>query len=281
MAARATGSGTIAFGMVAIPVKLFNATSATEAIRFNQLHSTCKSRIKQKNHCPTCDAEVERDDLVKGYEFSKDKYVVFEAEELARLDEESSGSIEISEFVPLADVDPMYFEKSYFLGPDKGAARPYHLLAQAMRQTGLCAIARFANRGKDYLILLRPVEQGIIMQQLYHEWEVRSFDEVPVDAAEVKEGELKLATALIQQIRAEKFEPSKYKDAVRERVLALIEKKVEGQEITETKAEAPKAQVIDLMSALKASLGESAAEDAAPLEAKPAKKKSAKSAAES
>lgn len=278
MAARAIGSGTIAFGMVSIPVKLYTATSSSEAIRFNTLHAECSTRIKQQLHCPTCEAEVGRGDTIKGYEFAKGKFVTFTAEEIKRMDAESTGAIEINEFVPIDDVDPVYFEKAYYLGPEKGAARPYALLAEAMRQTRLCAVARFSYRGKDYLIMLRPVEEGIVLQQLRHAWEVRKFSDVPMQDADVRDSELDLAIKLIQQITHAQFKPDKYTDDVRERVLDLINRKVEGEEITATVPESPKAQVIDLMAALKASIGadsgESSAEDEdEPVEAKTTKKK--------
>ena len=181
-------------------------------------------------------------------------------------------------FVPIDDVDQVYFEKAYYLGPEKGAARPYALLAEAMRQTRLCAVARFSYRGKDYLIMLRPVEEGIVLQQLRHAWEVRKFSDVPMQDADVRDSELDLAIKLIQQITHAQFKPDKYTDDVRERVLDLINRKVEGEEITATVPESPKAQVIDLMAALKASIGadsgESSAEDEdEPVEAKTTKKK--------
>lgn len=273
MAARAIGSGTIAFGMVAIPVKLYTAASDADSIRFNQLHAECKSRVKQRLHCPTCDVAVERNELVKGYEFAKGKFVTFTKEELDVIAAQSSESIEIHEFVPLADVDPIYFEKAYYLGPEKGAARPYILLAEAMRRTGLSAVASYASRGKDYLTLLRPVEDGIILQQLRHGTEVRQFSDVPLpDDQNINEAELDLAIRLIEQISASTFKSDKYKDEVRARVEALINQKVEGEEISAAAPQAPKAQVIDLMSALKASLEGS---DAEAEEASPAPKKKA------
>ena len=268
MAARATGSGTIAFGMVSIPIKIYTAASTADAIRFNQLHESCGSRVKQQLYCPKDDEIVPRENVVKGYEFSKGKYVTFSAEELKTIEEVSTKSIDINEFVPLDAVDPVYFEKPYYLGPDKGGARAYSLLAEAMRRTQLCAIAKYASRGKMYVIMLRPVEDGIIMQQLRYHNEVRSFDDVPKEDVEVKEGELNLAMKLIEQVQSKTFNPESYSDEVRERVEALIQRKVEGEEITAEPAESPKAQVIDLMAALKASIaGDAAAADASDEEA--------------
>lgn len=255
MAARAIGSGSIAFGLVSIPVKLFPSQQSSSAIRFNRLHKACGTRLKQQNHCPQCDVVVPRDDMVKGYEFAKGQYVQFSAEELKAVEAQSTGGIDIVEFVPIKDVDPVYFDKAYYLGPEKGAARAYHLLAAAMRKTGLCAVAKYAARGKSYLVMLRPAEGGIILQQLYHEFELRTFSDVEVEEAEVKDGELGLAIQLIEQAAAESFEPDKYKDEVRLRIEEMIQAKVEGEEIISAPSESPKSQVIDLMAALKASLG--------------------------
>lgn len=263
MAARAIGSGSIAFGLVSIPVKLFPSQQSSSAIRFNRLHATCGGRLKQQNYCPACDVVVARDEMVKGYEFAKNQYVQFTDEELKAVEAQSTGSIDIVEFVPIADVDPVYFDKAYYLGPEKGAARAYHLLAQAMRRSGLCAVGKYAARGKSYLIMLRPVEQGIVLQQLYHEFELRSFGDVEIESAPVSESELALAMQLIQQVTAESFDAEKYRDEVRERVEEMISAKVEGEEIISGPTESPKSQVIDLMSALKASLGADAASEAA------------------
>ncbi len=277
MAARAIGSGSIAFGLVSIPVKLFPSQQSSSAIRFNRLHETCGSRLKQQNHCPQCDVIVPRDEMIKGYEFAKGQYVQFSAEELKAVEAQSTGGIEIVEFVPIDDVDPVYFDRAYYLGPEKGAARAYHLLAQAMRDTGLCAVGKYAARGKSYLIMLRPVEQGIVLQQLFHEFEIRTFGDVEVEGADVKDGELTLAKQLIQQAAAEAFDPAKYEDEVRGRIEEMISAKVEGQEIVSAPTESPKAQIIDLMSALKASLGaEDQVEEAAIAKARKKPKKVAK-----
>jgi DNA end-binding protein Ku len=192
--------------------------------------------------------------MVKGYEYSKGQYVLFTEEELKALIPEPTNAVEIAEFVPLDQVDPVYYEKSWYLGPDKGGDRPYLLLAEAMKRTGRAALARYSARGKDQFVLLRPFENGLIMQQLRYSDELRSFSEVPVGAADVKEPELKLAIQLIEQIATDEFHPEEYEDKQRMQVRALIERKVQGEEITAAPVEAPKAQVIDLMAALKASL---------------------------
>jgi DNA end-binding protein Ku len=281
MAARPLVSGTLSFGMVSIPIKLFSAAESQAAISFNLLHARCKGRLKQQYICPKDDNEiVPRDQMVKGYEFAKDQYVTFTDEELKALAQESERAIEITEFVPAAQVDPIYFDGAYYMGPEEGGEKAYHLLAEAMRQTGRSALAKWAARGKMYLVLIRPMGKGLVMQQLHYADEVRSMDEVPVGEADVKDSELKLAIQLVHQIAAEEFRPDQYEDDVRKRTKEAIQKKVDGQEITAA-PEPKKAQIIDLMEALKASLakkGESApAKPAAeePAAAKPAKRKRA------
>ena len=249
-------SGTVSFGLVAIPVKLYSTAESAQTIRFNMIHEKCGTRVKYRYYCPTDEEFVERDELVKGYEFAKGQYVLFTPEELKAISPEPTNAVEILEFVPLELVDPIYYEKSYFLGPDKGGARPYRLLAEAMRETGRAALAQYAARGKDYLVLVRPFEGGLIMQQLYYGKEVRSFTEVPMDEADIKDGELELAIQLVEQIATDEFDPLAREDQVKNQVRALIERKVEGEEIVAAAPEEPKAQIIDLMEALKASLGE-------------------------
>jgi DNA end-binding protein Ku len=255
MSARAIASGTIAFGLVSIPVKLHPAVSPSEAIRFNNLHAECGTRVKYQFWCPEHERVLTREDMVKGYEFAKDQYVTFSAEELAAVEEQSTRSIDIAEFVPIDQIDPVYYAKAYYLAPDKSAGRAYQLLAAALQKTGLVAIAKYAARGKQYLVLVRPVELGLVLQQLHYPHEVTAIEDVGIDRPEVKDGELELAMALVQQSASKTFRPEKYEDEVRERVKELIARKVEGQDITRAPAQSPKAQVIDLMAALKASLG--------------------------
>ena len=254
MAARPFASGTISFGLVTVPVKLYSTGETASGIQLNMLHRKCGTRLKQQYVCPADDQVVGRDEMIKGYEYAKGQYVLFSDDELKALTPEPTNAIEITEFVPAEEVDPVYFEKSTYLGPDKGGDKPYRLLSQAMRQTGRAAVARYAARGKDYLVLLRPYEDGLIMQQLRYADEIRSLTEVPVAPSEVKEPELRLAMQLIEQIAADEFHPEAYEDNVRKRTRALIEQKVQGQEIQAAPPEAPKAQIIDLMEALKASL---------------------------
>jgi DNA end-binding protein Ku len=254
MSARPYASGTVSFGLVNVPVKLYSTGESAAGIQLNMLHSKCGSRLRQQYICPTDNEVVGRDEMVKGYEYAKGQYVLFTEEELKALTPEATNSIEITEFVPLEEVDPVYFEKSFYLGPDKGGDRPYRLLAEAMKKTGRAALARYAARGKDQLVLLRPFEGGLIMQQLRYSDELRPFSEVPLAPAEVKEQELKLAMQLIDQIASDEFKPADYEDTVRKRTRDLIEQKIQGKEITAAPPEAPKAQIIDLMEALKASL---------------------------
>jgi DNA end-binding protein Ku len=262
MAARSIGTGTVSFGMVSIPIRLYSAGESSAAVSFNLLHVKCKSRLKQQYICPKDNEIVPRDQMVKGYEFSKDQYVTFTEEELKAMAEEAQKAIEITEFVPASQVDPIYFDGAYYLGPDKGGEKAYKLLTEAMKKTGRSALAKWAARGKQYLVLIRPSAGGLIMQQLLYADEVRSFSEVPVGDAEVKEPELKLAVQLVEQIASDEFHPENYADEVRKRYLEAIQRKVEGQEIT-TAPEAPRAQIIDLMEALKASLANKAAAAAA------------------
>ena len=281
MAARSIGSVTIAFGLVSIPAKMFSATEASKAISFNMLHKDCGSRLKQQYLCLKEEIPVAREDIVKGYEFAKDQYVMFTPEELKALEEAGTQTAEITEFVPIEAIDPVYFDKAYYLAPDKGGAKPYALLTRALRESGRCAVGRYAARGKQYIVMLRPIEGGLVMQQLLYAAEVRSISDIEIPPTEVKDVELKLAQQLIEQQASETFDPTVYTDEVRARVEAAVQKKVEGQEIT--MAEAPEtggAQVIDLMEALRASLNKKtsapakvSAPEAAPRETrKPAKR---------
>ena len=253
---RPLASGTISFGLVSIPVKLFSATESSAAISFNMLHAKCGGRVKQQYICPRDDnAVVPREEMVKGYEFAKDRYVTFTPDELKALEEKASQQIEIAEFVPSDKIDPVYFDKAYYLGPEKGADRAYRLLAEAMRRSGKTALARYAARGKQYLVQIRPLpEGGLVMQNLMYADEVRPFSEVGVEPAEVKDQELALAQQIIQQISTDEFKPEKYEDDVRKRIQEQIQRKVEGQEIQVDEPAKPQTQIIDLMEALKASL---------------------------
>ena len=255
MAARPMGTGTISFGLVSIPCKLFSTAETASAVRFNYL-SKDGSRLRQQ-YIRASDGEVvNREDRVQGYEFAKGQYVTFTGDELKALNVAATNAIDIDEFIPLAEVERIYIERVYYLGPDKGASRSYHLLREALATTGRAALARYAARGKSYLVLIRPFGDGLVMEQLKHEDELRKMDDVPVDVCEINEGELGLAIQIIEQRTNEQFEPSKYKDEVRARTLELIQQKIDGQDIAVAPEEKHEAKIIDLMEALKASVGQ-------------------------
>lgn len=254
MPPRSIGSGAISFGLVSIPVKLYVATSS-QAPSFHLLHAKCGNRIRQQRVCPVDNEVVERDQLVKGYEFAKDQYVRVTDDELKALEGEASEAIEISEFVPLSKVDPIYFERSYYLGPDKGGEKAYRLLTDTMTEVGKVALAKFVMRGKENLVIVRAAQKGLMMHTMYFANEVRSFDEIPKgESAKITGAETSLAIRLIDELSNDEFEPEKYHDEYSERVLNLVNEKAEGKEITLAQPVAQRGQVIDLMAALKESL---------------------------
>src|SRR5256885_9868354 len=259
---RAFASAQISFGLVSIPVRLFTATESSEKISFNMLHADCGSRIQQQLYCPKDERTIERTETVKGYEFSRGQYVTFSEEELKTLEEKATQTIDISEFLPRETIDPIYFAKANYIAPDKGVARAYSLLAKALEQTGRWALAKYAARGKMYLVILRPLGKGLVMQQLYYPNEIRAMDELDLGDAVIKDNELKMAVQLAEMGAADEFHPENYRDEVTERTRALIQRKIEGEEITSNMVEEPKAQVIDLMEALKRSLAKPAAKSA-------------------
>ncbi|MGE5230100.1 MAG: Ku protein [Deltaproteobacteria bacterium] len=270
MPARPIGSATISFGLVSVPVGLFSSSETSAAVSFNLLHKTCGTRLKQQYICPKDNVVVERDDMTKGYEFAKGQYVLFSPEELKALDEKATNAIDIAEFVPLAKVDRIYLDRTYYLGPDKGGERAYKLLTEALDKTGRAAVGQYSARGKQYLVLVRPMDGVLAMEQLHYAGELRSAKDVPLPEVAVKPAELALAQQLIEQSATDEFHPEQYHDQVRDRVLAAIQQKVDGQEITAEPQEAPQAKIIDLMEALKASLAKKGT--AAPAERKPAKR---------
>ena len=252
------GSGTISFGLVSIPVRMYTAASSA-GVSFNLLHAKCGSRIRQQTFCPVDNQVVERAELVKGYEFAKDQYVRVSDDELKALEGEASKLIDIAEFVPLDKVDPIFFEKTYYLGPDKGGEKAYRLLADAMTQSGRVALAKFVMRGKESLVLIRAAQDGLMLHTMYFADEVRSFGEIDKgQSAKIRENELALAQQLIDGLSNTEFEPERYADEYRERVLEMINGKVEGKEIVTSGPPVQRAQVIDLMEALKESLAKHA-----------------------
>jgi DNA end-binding protein Ku len=255
--ARSIASLTVSFGLVAIPVKLYSATVSSERLSFNLLRQKDGSRVKQQYVAVNDGKIVERSEMVKGYEFAKDQYVMFSPEELKALEDATSHSIDIGQFVPLESVDPLYFDGTYYLAPDKGAAKPYTLLAAALRKAHQCAVGRWISRGKEHIVVIRPIEDGLAMHQLHFKAEVRDLKDLGIEPAAVSEPELKLAQQLIDHLAAKRFDPNEYADEHRVRVQAAIQKKVEGNEVS--LAEAPVAikgggNVINLMDALRASI---------------------------
>lgn len=272
------GSGTISFGLVSIPVRMYTAASGA-GVSFNQLHEKCGSRIKQQLLCPVCNVVVDRTQIVKGYEFAKEQWVRFSDEELKQLEQENSKLIEIEEFVPLDKVDPIYFEKTYYLGPDEGGDKAYRLLSDAMLKTNRVALAKFVMRGKENLVLIRSSQGGLMLHGMFFADEVRDFGEIDKgDSAKLKSGELDLASRLIDELANDKFEPQKYHDEYRDRVLEIVNMKVEGKEITTLAPAAERAQVIDLIDALKQSLEQRGAPAKDAKSAKPERKPAAKAA---
>lgn len=254
MPARPLGSATIAFGLVSIPVKLYSAAESAATVRFNQIDRRDGSRVKQQLISSGSGELVPREDIVKGYEFSKGQYVLFTPDELKALDVAATHMIDVDQFLPDGTVDRIYFDKAYYLGPDKGGARAYNLLAKALRDTGRIAVGRYAARGRQHLVLVRPKENGLLLEQLHYADEVRAFSEVPLEDVDVKEAELQLAKQLIEQAASDTFDPTIYRDEVRDQIMALIQRKVEGEDITIAPTEKPEHKIIDLMEALKASL---------------------------
>ncbi len=262
MPARSIASATISFGLVSIPTKLYTTNESSGDIHFNMLHDADGGRLRQQYVCTKCEQIVDRDHTVKGYEHAKGQYVILSNEELKALDAVATQTIALEEFVPAEAVDPLFVEKSYYIGPDKGGERAYKLIHDAMLETGLVGVASYSARGKQYIVCLRPFHEGLILHQLRYAQEVKPWAEVPLpELPESKPAEVNLAKQIIQQIAHETFEPQKYVDEVQARMRELIDKKVEGQEITVT-PEAPTGKVIDLMEALKASLGMTKGEDA-------------------
>jgi DNA end-binding protein Ku len=247
-------SATISFGLVSVPVSLYSTSESAASVSFNMVHKKDGTRLKQQYVCPKDGEIVERDEMAKGYEFAKGQFVIFSPEELKALDEKATNTIDVNEFVPLSEVDRLYLEKAYFLGPDKGGERAYRLLSKALEATGRAALGQYSARGKQYLVLVRPMDGVLVMEQLHYAAELRSSADVPIPDVTVKDAELTLAKQLIEQTATDEFHPEKYHDTVRDRVLEAIQQKVEGQEITAEAVEQPETKIIDLMEALKASL---------------------------
>jgi len=274
MPARAISTATISFGLVSIPVKLYTAAESKAALAFNQIHKKDGSRVKQQLISSRTGEVVPREEIVKGYEFAKDQYVLLEPEELKALEAAATHTIDITEFLKAEQIERRYLDKVYYLGTEKGGARAYKLLSQVLVDTGRVAIGKYAARGKQYLVMVRPMDNGLVMEQLHYPDELRSFSEVPIEDATVKPAELKLATQLVEQAASDEFKPETYKDEVRERMLSLIQRKVEGEDITVAPTAEPEHKIIDIMEALKASLA--AGNSRKPAQAADEKKSAAK-----
>jgi DNA end-binding protein Ku len=257
-AARSIASLSISFGLVSIPVKLYPAIVSSERISFHWLRAKDSSRVHQQFLAVKDNEPVDRSDLVKGYEFSKNQYVTFSPQELKQLEDATTHSIDIQQFVPLASVDPVYFYETFYLAPDKGGSKPYSLLSKALDRSAQCAIGRWVLRGREHMVVIRAVDGGLAIHQLHFDAEVRTLKDLGVKPAPVSDAELKLANQLIAQLAAKRFDASAYHDEWRARVKAAIGRKVKGKEvaISEEEPRRPADNVIDLMGALRASLGD-------------------------
>jgi DNA end-binding protein Ku len=254
MAARSIASLSLSFGLVSIPVKVFSATESASGVSFNLLHN-CGSRVRQQYICIKENVPVERADMLKGYEFEKERYVMFKPEELKALEDTARHTVDIIAFIPLAAVDPIYYDKAYYLAPDKRGAKSYGLLLEAMRESGRCALARWVWKGKQYVVQVRPGDGGLILQQLLYADEVRSMNDLDIEKAEIQKPELQLALQLINQISADSYDPTEFEDEEKKRVLAAIDEKIAGKQIVVSAEPEPAGgQIIDLMDALRASL---------------------------
>ena len=281
MALRPTASGTITFGLVAIPIKVYSATSP-KGVSFNMLHATDKSRLKRQMVCSTCNEIVTNRDTVRGFQYARDQYVVMTPDEIKSFEQLSDQSIEIHEFIPMDQIDPIFFAGSTLLGPDGAGTKPYRLLKDAMLESGKVAVGRFSTRGKQQLVLIRPTPQGLMMHGLFYADGVRGFEEVEMgEAAEPKEAELELAQQLIEQLTRQTFDAGRYEDEYRRKVLAAIDAKVAGEDVVIQPKEEAKEQIIDLVAALKASIAskkDGEEEEAEAASEKPAAKRSRKPA---
>jgi DNA end-binding protein Ku len=254
--ARSIASLTISFGLVAIPVKLYSATISSERISFNLLRRGDGSRVKQQYVAVNDGKLVERSEMIKGYEFAKDQYVMFSSDELKALEDTTTHSIDIGQFVPLESVDPVYFDGTYYLAPDKGGAKPYSLLSTALRKARQCAVGRWISRGKEHIVVIRPIDDGLALHQLHFRAEVRDINDLGIEPAQVSESELKLAQQLIDQLASKRFDPNEFQDEFKGRVEAAIQKKIQGKEVSlsEAPVTTSSGNVIDLMEALRASI---------------------------
>jgi DNA end-binding protein Ku len=251
----APGSGILSFGLVAIPVKIYTAIE-DQSVSFNLLHKKCGSRLRNRIFCPSCNQAVERHDLVRGFEYNKGEYTKFTDAELETIEAEANRSIDLKEFVPLLKVDPIYYESSYYLGPDGGSEKPYRLLAEVLAKTQRAAVAELVSRGKEQIVIIRPYQGGLVLHGMYYQNEIRDVNQVPrAESERVTQDELKLAQGLLDRMSDGGFEPKNYRDEYRLKVLAMIDEKVKGHEITAPPQPTVKpGPVTDLMEALRQSM---------------------------
>jgi DNA end-binding protein Ku len=243
--------GHLTFGLISIPIRMF-AAARGERVSFNQLHKVCNSRLKQPLTCPTCNRTVERSEVIKGFEYEKDQYVLFTEEELDKIEPPSAHVMEILEFVKLNEVDPLYYDASYYIAPEEGGAKAYKLLMQAMEESGYAAIAKLTMHQREHIVVIRPRANGLTLHTMFYSSEIRAAESIPTDQVELKDQEKKLAHQLIDSL-AVPFQPQKYRDEYQDNVKAMIAAKLKGQEITEV-TQPHLAPVIDLMEALKKSI---------------------------
>jgi DNA end-binding protein Ku len=253
--------GHLTFGLISMPVRMFTAARG-ERISFNQLHKECHSRLKQPLFCPVCNRQVERSEIVKGYEYEKDQYVLFNEDELDKIEPTSAHVMEILEFVKLDEMDPLYFDASYYLAPEDAGVKAYTLLMDAMKESGFGAIAKLTMHQREHIVITRPGSKGMTLHTMFYSNEIRAAESMPTGKVEVKDAERKLALQLIESLAAP-FQPEKYRDQYQDNVRAMIAAKLKGQQVTEV-AQPHLAPVIDLMEALKKSLAEKHAPGAAP-----------------
>jgi DNA end-binding protein Ku len=269
MALRPLRNATISFGLVSIPVRFYTATKS-EDVHFHLLHASCGSRVNRKWWCPHHEKIVDSDELIRGYEISKNKYVTFTDEEMETLETGDNRALEITEFVDLHEIDPVFYEKAYFLGPSAGGGKTYRLLSQAMKKQDKVAVARWISNGREHLVVLRPYEKGLILHTMFYADEVRDFDAIDIEeSGSVREKEVQLAEMLINELTEKKFDPLQFKDEYRQRLLERIRAKSKGKAIEpEEKEEEKGGEVIDIMEALRRSLDKG--------RAKPAKRSAAR-----
>ena len=246
--------GHLTFGLLSLPVKLYSA-ARSETVSFNQLHKTDNSRVRQVLYCQLEDKPIARAEIVKGYEYEKDKYVVVDEEEIKKVAPKTAKTMEVLEFVKAAEVDPVFLESSYYLAPDEAGEKPYALLFEALRRTGCVGVARIAMHNREHIVILRPGSKGILLHTMYFRDEVRQVEEFRTDTSVIKEKELELAMTLVESLEAP-FEPEKYKDSYRENLMAMIQAKIKGEQVVEVSAAPGKAPVVDILEALKMSLAE-------------------------